>query len=115
MRVRELTPTSVSGPSWYTAFSVAAKKAARFGAIIATYIKDLPEIYNRFVVQRNKAWISKIEDLVVNGDTALVVVGAGHFVGPDNLLELLMDKDYTIEQMNQELEFSKAEIDKRIT
>jgi uncharacterized protein YbaP (TraB family) len=78
--------------------------ATRFGAIMAISFKDLPEIYNRFIVQRNKAWISKIEDLIVRGDTALVVVGAGHFVGPDNLLQLLRGKGYAIEQIGSSTE-----------
>ena len=72
---------------------------ARFGTIMALSYNDLPEIYNRFIVQRNKAWVSKIEDLVAHGETALVVVGAGHLVGPDNLLQLLKDRGYTIEQI----------------
>ena len=72
---------------------------ARFGTIMALSYNDLPELYSRFVVQRNKEWVSKIEDLVALGETALVVVGAGHLVGPDNLLQLLKDRGYTIEQI----------------
>jgi uncharacterized protein YbaP (TraB family) len=72
---------------------------ARFGAIMTISYNDLPELYSRFVVQRNKEWVSKIEDLVALGETALVVVGAGHLVGPDNLLQLLKDRGYTIEQI----------------
>ena len=71
--------------------------APRLGSILNISFKDHPDIYNRFLSQRNKEWVTKIEDVIMQGDTALVVVGAGHFVGPDNLLELLMDKDYTIE------------------
>jgi uncharacterized protein YbaP (TraB family) len=72
---------------------------AKFGSIIAISFKDYPDIYNRFVAQRNKAWVSTIERLLAQGDTALVIVGAGHFVGPDNLLQLLQDKGHTIEQI----------------
>jgi uncharacterized protein YbaP (TraB family) len=71
----------------------------RFGAIMAISYKDLPEIYDRFVVQRNKTWVGKIEDLMAYGDTALVVVGAGHLVGPDNLLHFLKGKGYTVGQI----------------
>jgi uncharacterized protein YbaP (TraB family) len=79
---------------------------ARFGAIMAISIKDLPEIYNRFVIQRNKEWVTKIEGLMAYGGTVLVVVGAGHFVGPDNLLLLLRNKGYTIEQIGSRTEQS---------
>jgi uncharacterized protein YbaP (TraB family) len=72
---------------------------ARFGAIMAISYNELPEIYNRFVVQRNKAWVSKIKDLIGQGGNAFVVVGAGHLVGPENLLQLLKDRGHTIEQI----------------
>jgi uncharacterized protein YbaP (TraB family) len=80
---------------------------ARFGAIMAISYNDLPDIYNRFLAQRNKEWVNTIEDLMVYGGTVLVVVGAGgHFVGPDNLLQLLRDKGYTIEQIGSRTEQS---------
>jgi uncharacterized protein YbaP (TraB family) len=73
--------------------------AARLGTIMTMSFQDLPNIYNRFVVQRNKAWVGTIEHLVAQGGITLVVVGAGHLVGPDNLLQLLRKKGYTIEQI----------------
>jgi uncharacterized protein YbaP (TraB family) len=80
--------------------------AAHLGSIMTMSFKDLPDIYNRFVVQRNKTWVRKIEDLITQSDTALIVVGAGHFVGPENLLQLLRDKGYTIEQIGSRTEQS---------
>jgi len=73
--------------------------AAQLGSILAISFKDHPDIYNRFLTQRNKAWVGKIKDLIACGDTALVVVGAGHLVGPENLLQLLRASGYTIEQI----------------
>ena len=73
--------------------------AAQLESILAISFKDHPAIYNRFLVQRNKAWVGKIEDLIAYGDTALVVVGAGHLVGPENLLQLLKNRGYTVEQI----------------
>jgi uncharacterized protein YbaP (TraB family) len=72
--------------------------AARFGAIMTKSFQGLPDIYNRFVVQRNKAWVGFIERLIAQGGTAMVVVGAGHLVGPDNLIQLLQGKGYAIVQ-----------------
>jgi uncharacterized protein YbaP (TraB family) len=80
--------------------------AAHLGSIMTMSFKDLPDIYNRFVVQRNKTWVRKIEDLITQSDTALIVVGAGHFVDPENLLQLLRDKGYTIEQIGSRTEQS---------
>lgn len=73
--------------------------APRLGSILNISFKDHPDIYNRFLAQRNKEWVAKIEDLITQGDTAFVVVGAGHLVGPDNLLQLLRGRGYTIEQI----------------
>jgi uncharacterized protein YbaP (TraB family) len=73
--------------------------ADRLGALMTMSFKDSPEIYNRFVVQRNKAWVPTIERLLAQGGTTMIVVGAGHFGGPDNLLQLLQGKGYRIEQI----------------
>jgi uncharacterized protein YbaP (TraB family) len=72
---------------------------ARLGSIFTLSFKDYPNIYDRFVVQRNKAWVSTIERLIGQGGNAFVLVGAGHLVGADNLLQLLRDKGYTVEQI----------------
>jgi uncharacterized protein YbaP (TraB family) len=74
--------------------------AARLESIMTTSFKDYPDIYDRFIVQRNRAWSGFIEQLLAQGGTTLVVVGAGHLVGQDNLLQLLRDKKYTIEQVS---------------
>jgi uncharacterized protein YbaP (TraB family) len=73
--------------------------ATQLGSILHISFKDHPDIYNRFLAQRNKVWVGKIEDLIAYGDTALVIVGAGHLVGPDNLLQLLRNRGYTVEQI----------------
>ncbi|MBN1253929.1 MAG: TraB/GumN family protein [Deltaproteobacteria bacterium] len=73
--------------------------AARVESIGTLSLQDYPEIYDRLFTQRNKAWVSTIERLIGQGGNAFVVVGAGHLVGPDNLLQLLKDRGYTIEQI----------------
>jgi hypothetical protein len=72
---------------------------AQLGSLFTMSFKDHPGIYNRFLTQRNKAWVSKIEDLMVYGENVLVVVGAGHLVGPDNLLQLMRNRGYTLQQI----------------
>jgi hypothetical protein len=76
-----------------------AGDAARFEADVLISFKDYPAMYDRFLAQRNKQWVGFIEQLLAQGGTTLVVVGAGHLVGPDNLVQLLKDKGYTIEQV----------------
>jgi uncharacterized protein YbaP (TraB family) len=73
--------------------------AARLESIMTTSFKDYPDIYDRFIVQRNRAWAGTIEQLLAQGGTTLVVVGAGHLVGPENVLQLLKNKGYNMEQI----------------
>ncbi|UCD72345.1 MAG: TraB/GumN family protein [Syntrophobacterales bacterium] len=60
--------------------------------------KDYPNIHDRLLIQRNKKWILKIENLIRENKNVLVIVGAGHLVGPDGLIDLLEKKGYTLKQ-----------------
>jgi uncharacterized protein YbaP (TraB family) len=70
----------------------------KMDSIMKMTFKEHPDIYDRFVVARNKNWISKIENLINQNDNALVIVGAGHLVGNKNLLDLLRARGYKIRQ-----------------
>lgn len=48
-----------------------------------------PVAIKQLLSRRNRAWIGPIEALLGRSDTVLVVVGAAHLVGPDNVLALL--------------------------
>ena len=62
-------------------------------------MREYPEVYQRLIVDRNRAWLPKIESfLSQNGDT-LVVVGVGHLAGRDGLIEMLKAKGYSVEQL----------------
>ena len=89
--VETMVPDIVS--AWQTG------DAARFEADVLISFKDYPQIYERFIAQRNRAWAGFLEQLLAQGGTTLVVVGAGHLVGPGSLVQLLKDKKYTIEQV----------------
>jgi uncharacterized protein YbaP (TraB family) len=68
------------------------------GSILNMSFYEHPDMYDRLMVQRNKKWVSRIEDLLNKEGNALVVVGAGHLVGDENLLQLLRRKGHKIEQ-----------------
>jgi uncharacterized protein len=48
-----------------------------------------PQLYDRLLGERNRAWLPKIEALLDGEHDYLVVVGTLHFVGRDGLLDLL--------------------------
>jgi uncharacterized protein YbaP (TraB family) len=54
--------------------------------------------YNRFIADRNAAWVPAIESLVKQGGTYFVVVGAGHLVGDRSVVALLEKRGYVIER-----------------
>lgn len=67
--------------------------------IVQSELKAEPMMYQRLLVDRNKAWLPKIEALFSRPGRALVVVGAAHLVGPDGVVAMLKAKGYTVEQM----------------
>ena len=58
-----------------------------------------PEVFDALLVRRNRAWIPQIEALLDRSDTALVVVGAGHLVGDQSVVDLLRQAGYTVERL----------------
>lgn len=56
------------------------------------------DIYDRFFTQRNKSWVPEIEKLMKQHGDILIIVGAGHLVGTDSVIDLLMKKGYKVRQ-----------------
>ena len=67
--------------------------------LVLADMKDDPGVYKRMLVDRNRSWIPKIEQLLARNGRSLVIVGAAHLVGPDGLLAMLKAKGYTLEQL----------------
>ncbi|MEE9367767.1 MAG: TraB/GumN family protein [Pontiella sp.] len=68
------------------------------GKIMLESFNEYPGLYDRFVVDRNKTWIKKIDDLASKHKTHMVVVGAAHLPREEGLLKLLEKKGFTLEQ-----------------
>ena len=73
--------------------------AAALDSLMNAGMKESPGIFATMITNRNRSWIPKLESLIRGKDDALVVVGAGHLVGKDGVVELLRAKGYTIEQL----------------
>ncbi len=67
-------------------------------SIINISFDEYHDIYKRFFIQRNKRWIPKIKQLMKQHDDVLIIVGAGHLVGKDSVIELLKKKGYKVRQ-----------------
>jgi uncharacterized protein YbaP (TraB family) len=60
-----------------------------------------PKLYQQLLVDRNRAWLPKIETLLqpAASGNALVVVGALHLVGRDGLVAMLQARGYRVQRL----------------
>jgi uncharacterized protein YbaP (TraB family) len=61
--------------------------------------KRFSTIFEKLIFERNRRMVSKIEDFLRTKETYFVIVGAGHLVGNQGVIELLRGKGYLIEQL----------------
>ena len=61
--------------------------------------KRLAPIYEKLIYERNRNMASKIEDYLKTKETYLVIVGAGHLVGNQGIIEILRGKGFFVEQL----------------
>ena len=70
----------------------------KLDSFITVSLKDFPELYNRWFTSRNKRWLVEIKKLIGKNENVFIVVGAGHLVGRDGLVEILKKQNYNIRQ-----------------
>ncbi|MGP9799855.1 TraB/GumN family protein [Rheinheimera sp. NSM] len=71
-------------------------------AELAMAFTDTPEgkqFYEALLVQRNKNWLPQIQQMLATPEVELVLVGALHLAGEDNVLQLLREQGYNITQL----------------
>jgi len=76
-------------------------RAGRMEAVevlMAEGFDDYPELLEKMVTNRNRAWMPLIEGLLAGDSDAMVVVGALHLVGEDGLVNLLRKRGYTVDR-----------------
>jgi uncharacterized protein YbaP (TraB family) len=60
--------------------------------------EEFPDVFEKMIVNRNRAWMPQIESLLAGDRDAMVVVGSAHLVGEQGVVNLLREKGYTVEQ-----------------
>lgn len=60
---------------------------------------DAPTIFKKLVTDRTANWLPKVDELLHGSQNAIIVVGAGHLVGPDGLVELLKKQGFKVTQL----------------
>ncbi|QEM67552.1 TraB/GumN family protein [Geobacter sp. FeAm09] len=74
--------------------------AARLDELMSGELKTRqPALYKRLIVERNRNWLPVIEGYQKLRQTRFVLVGVGHLVGPDGIIEALRRKGYTVDKL----------------
>lgn len=72
----------------------AAGDDTRLSAVLSDEFEH-PDVFESVLIGRNRAWIPTIETLLERpGVVSLVIFGAGHLVGRDNVVDLLRGEGY---------------------
>lgn len=83
---------------------IKAWKAGDVKLMDELFLKELaekfPKLYASLMTDRNRNWIPKIEEQLKTPETEFVLVGSGHLVGEEGVINLLKAKGYSVEKMN---------------
>jgi len=61
---------------------------------------DFPGLYDTLVTKRNTAWAGTLEKYLKDGHRYLVVVGALHLVGRNNVIDMLTARGHEVVRLN---------------
>lgn len=72
---------------------------AGLNRLLSDNYEDYPDIYRYMITDRNRDWVPQIEKYIRSGENYMVIVGAGHLVGKDSVVELLRARGHKVEQL----------------
>jgi hypothetical protein len=61
---------------------------------------EFPGLYDTLVTERNEKWVVQLEDMLDDRKRYLVVVGALHLVGRDNVIDRLQARGHAVERIH---------------
>jgi uncharacterized protein YbaP (TraB family) len=79
--------------AWKTGNAIALEK------MLNKLRTEAPSIFKKLVTDRTTSWIPEVDKLLHGSQNAIVIVGAGHLVGPDGAVELLRKKGVKVTQL----------------
>jgi uncharacterized protein len=65
-------------------------------ALVTGFKARYPEVYDRLLAARNRAWMPQLKRILDSGSPQLVVAGAAHWLGPDGLISQLKARGYRV-------------------
>lgn len=82
---------------------IGAWKAGDLKSLDALILRDMrtefPSIYQELIVNRNQAWLPRLERMLQSPPTEFVLVGAGHLAGAQGLIAQLKRRGFAVEQL----------------
>lgn len=75
-----------------------AGDAEGLARLLSEEFADFPDLYRTLTVDRNRAWVERLADLLDDRDDYLVVVGALHLVGRESVVDLLEQRGWHVAQ-----------------
>lgn len=88
----------ISEPEWGTILP-AWKSGDTTISFFSSRSSLFPDVRQAILVGRNQRWLPRLERLLQSGETVFVVVGAGHLVEVDGLLNMLKRDGYSVSQL----------------
>ena len=74
------------------------RDVATMEQLLADMLAPMPEVFvERLLYRRNRAWAAELDAWMAGEGVALVIVGAGHMAGPENLIDLLAERGHVAE------------------
>ena len=70
-----------------------------YNLVVAQIKKDYPDLYTTLLAERNREWLPKIEHYLKTPEKEFVLVGVGHLVGKDGIIEDLRQRGYKITKL----------------
>jgi len=67
--------------------------------MVAELKTQQPKLYKKLITDRNRNWLPLIDAYRKTHGTKFVLVGVGHLVGPDGIIEALKKKGYKVDKL----------------
>lgn len=62
-----------------------------------------PKLYQTLILDRNRSWLRSIDGYEKSGKKRLMLVGVGHLVGPDGIIEALKRRGYSVVKLQADI------------
>ena len=74
--------------------------AEKLDELMVTELKTkLPKLYKKLITDRNSNWLPLIDAHMKTPQTEFILVGAGHLVGPEGIIEALKKMGYIVDKL----------------